>query len=93
MQVCHQNSEPADRRSPGASGTGGSVSGLENAILLDAGHVGQNLHLACAALGLGTCMIAAYHQESIDALFGIDGREELVVYMAPVGGIPVDGAR
>jgi SagB-type dehydrogenase family enzyme len=28
--------------------------------LIDAGHVGQNLYLACAALGLGTCAIAAF---------------------------------
>ena len=57
------------------------------AVLLDAGHVGQNLHTACEALGLGTCMIGAYFQESADALLKLDGKEEMTVYMAPVGGI------
>lgn len=33
------------------------------AIALDAGHVCQNLYLACAAIGAGTCAVAAYHQE------------------------------
>ena len=55
------------------------------AVLLDAGHVGQNLHLACEALGLGTCMIGAYFQESIDKILKVDGKEEFAVYMAPVG--------
>ena len=55
------------------------------AILLDAGHLAQNLYLACEALGLGTCGIGAYIQESIDEMLGIDGENELVVYLAPVG--------
>lgn len=54
-------------------------------VLLDAGHIGQNLHLACEALGLGTCMIGAYSQSAMDKLFGLDGKNELSVYMAPVG--------
>jgi len=54
-------------------------------VLLDAGHIGQNLHLACEALGLGTCMIGAYRQSAMDGLFGLDGKNELSVYMAPVG--------
>ncbi|MDD2805619.1 MAG: SagB/ThcOx family dehydrogenase [Elusimicrobiales bacterium] len=54
-------------------------------VLLDAGHIGQNLHLACEALGLGTCMIGAYRQSAMDKLFGLDGKTELAVYMAPVG--------
>jgi len=57
------------------------------AITLDGGHIGQNLHVACAALGLGTCMIGAYNQQYMDALFGFDGKEEFAFYMAPVGRI------
>jgi len=56
-------------------------------IALDAGHVCQNLYLACEAIGAGTCAIAAYDQESADQLLNIDGDEEFVVYMAPVGKI------
>jgi len=53
--------------------------------LLDAGHIGQNLSLACEAMSLGTCMIGAYDQQAIDALLGLDGVDEFVVYLAPVG--------
>jgi len=54
-------------------------------IALDAGHVCQNLYLACEAIGAGTCAIAAYDQEKADSLAGVDGEEEFVIYMAPVG--------
>lgn len=53
-------------------------------IALDAGHVCQNLYLACEAAGCGTCAIAAYDQEFSDAVLGIDGEEEFTIYMAPV---------
>ncbi len=54
-------------------------------ICLDAGHVCQNLYLACEYCGLGTCAIAAYDHGRIDALLGVDGREEFCVYLSPVG--------
>lgn len=54
-------------------------------ILLDCGHVCQNLYLACEALGVGTCAIAAYDQEAIDDLLRIDGEEQFTIYLAPVG--------
>ncbi len=54
-------------------------------IAMDAGHVGQNLYLACEAIEAGTCAIAAYDQEYIDELLGLDGDEEMVIYLAPVG--------
>lgn len=54
-------------------------------IALDAGHVCQNLYLACEAIGAGTCAIAAYDQTLVDVLLGVDGEEEFCVYIAPVG--------
>jgi SagB-type dehydrogenase family enzyme len=54
-------------------------------IALDAGHVCQNLYLASGAIGAGTCAIAAYDQEKADRLIDVDGQEEFVIYMAPVG--------
>lgn len=54
-------------------------------IALDAGHVCQNLYLACEAIAAGCCAIAAYRQEAADALIGVDGRSEFVLYAAPVG--------
>ena len=56
-------------------------------ILLDAGHVCQNLYLACENIGAGTCAIAAYDQEAMDELLQVDGEDEFTVYMAPVGKI------
>jgi SagB-type dehydrogenase family enzyme len=54
-------------------------------IAVDAGHVCQNLYLACQSLGLGTCAIAAYDQAACDRLLGVDGDEEFTLYVAPVG--------
>ncbi len=60
-------------------------------IALDAGHVCQNLYLACEAVGAGTCAVAAYDQRLMDALVGVDGEEEFTVYLAPVGKIDKTG--
>jgi len=51
-------------------------------ILLDAGHVCQNLYLACEAIGAATCAVAAYDQELTDRLLGLDGKDEFAIYMA-----------
>ena len=54
-------------------------------MLLDAGHLCENLYIACEAIGLGTCAIGAYNQEEIDKLIMVDGKDEFAVYLAPVG--------
>lgn len=54
-------------------------------ILLDAGHVCQNLYLACEVIHAGTCAIAAYDQEAMDELIQVDGKEHFTIYLAPVG--------
>ena len=56
-------------------------------IALDAGHVCQNLYLACEAIDAGTCAMAAYDQDAIDRLLRLDGRDEFVIYLASVGKI------
>ncbi len=56
-------------------------------IAMDAGHVGQNLYLACEAIGAGTCAIGAYDQEYFNELLRLDGVEEFVIYSAPVGKV------
>lgn len=58
-------------------------------LLLDAGHVCQNLYLAVEALGLGTCAIGAYDQAAMDTLLELDGEDEYVIYLAPVGKVKV----
>ncbi len=54
-------------------------------IGIEAGHICQNLYLACEALNLGTCAIAAYDQETADKIIGVDGEDEFTVYLSPVG--------
>ena len=56
-------------------------------MMIDAGHVTENLYLACAALGLGTCAIAAVDTDLASDLFSLDGKEEYIFYSAPVGTI------
>ena len=57
-------------------------------IAMDVGHLCQNLYLACAAVGAGTCAVAAYDQKQMDALLKVDGEDEFTIYLAPVGKIP-----
>lgn len=56
-------------------------------IALDAGHICQNLYIAAGAIGAGTCAVGAFDQIKMDALLEVDGEEEFVIYMAPVGKI------
>lgn len=56
-------------------------------MLLDAGHLCQNLYLACEAINCGTCAIAAYDQKLMDEFLKVDGEDEFVVYLAPVGKV------
>ena len=56
-------------------------------IAIDAGHVCQNLYLACETIGAGTCAIAAYDQEELDELLGINGDDEFAIYLASVGRV------
>jgi len=56
-------------------------------MLMDAGHVCQNLYLACEALGAGACAIGAYDQARLDELLGVDGEEEFTIYVATVGRV------
>lgn len=55
--------------------------------MMDLGHVGENLYLAATALGLGTCGVGAFQHELCCRLFGLDEKEEYIVYTSPVGAI------
>jgi len=54
-------------------------------IFLDAGHICQNLMLAATALNLGCCPVGAFFDEEVESLVGIDGIEEVALYLAAVG--------
>lgn len=52
---------------------------------LDAGHVCQNLYLAAESIGCGVCAVAAFDDEKINAVLGLDGETQFLVYAAPLG--------
>lgn len=56
-------------------------------IHLDAGHVCQNIYLACENISAGTVAIAAYDDTAINAVLKLDGEAQFVTYIAPVGKI------
>lgn len=53
--------------------------------MLEAGHIGQNVYLAAASMGLGTCAVGAFHDDQVNDLLGVDGQEEAAVYLLSVG--------
>jgi hypothetical protein len=57
---------------------------LEGARRIDLPGLDQWEHIAWTDL---TCAIAAYDQEELDELLGLDGDEAFAVYLAPVGKI------
>ncbi|MEK3717167.1 SagB/ThcOx family dehydrogenase [Paenibacillus sp. FSL R7-0333] len=54
-------------------------------ILIDVGHVCQNLYLASESIGAGACAIGIYDQKLIDEILALDGDEEFVIYLGAVG--------
>jgi SagB-type dehydrogenase family enzyme len=54
-------------------------------IYLDAGHIAENLALAAVSLNLGSCEIGALYDSQANAIVGLNGDEESVIYMAVVG--------
>ena len=56
-------------------------------VLLSCGHICQNLYLACGGISSGTCAIVAYSQVELDKFIGVDGINEIVLYLSPVGKI------
>ena len=55
---------------------------------LDAGHVAQNLYLAAESVGAGACAIAAFSDDEMNALLGLDGERQFAIYLAAVGKRP-----
>ncbi len=54
-------------------------------IYLDAGHIAENLALAAEALDLNNCPIAAFYDEEMNEIIGVDGVKETVIYLSVVG--------
>lgn len=56
-------------------------------ILMEAGHLGQNLYLSATALGLGACAVGAFFDNALNQLLELDGQQEAALYIITVGGI------
>lgn len=61
--------------------------GAYRMMLIDLGHIGQNLMLSATALGLGSCPLAAYDQKLCDETFSFNGIDEYTVYAVSVGNL------
>lgn len=61
-------------------------------VLLDIGHLGQNLCLAATAAGLAMTTTCGFLDDDVNRLLGVDGLDEGVVYVAFLGSKADDGA-
>ena len=52
---------------------------------LDAGHVCQNLYLAAEAVECGVCAIAAFDDDVMNRILGLDEAKQFVIYIAVAG--------
>lgn len=51
-------------------------------VYMEIGHVGENVHLQCETMGLGTVMVGAFDDEQVKKVLGIDAAP---LYIIPVG--------
>ncbi len=54
-------------------------------VYIEAGHIGQNIALQAASLGLGAVGIGAFYDDDVNKLIGIDGKSEAALYLYAVG--------
>ena len=59
--------------------------------LLEAGHIAQNLLLASTAEGVAALPVGGFIEDKLNALLGLDGRQEFAVYLVMFGGSPENG--
>jgi SagB-type dehydrogenase family enzyme len=54
-------------------------------IYMEAGHIAENALLEAVSLGLGAVPIGAFSDDSLNDLLGIDGKQEISLYLVAVG--------
>jgi SagB-type dehydrogenase family enzyme len=54
-------------------------------LFLDAGHVCQNLYLACEAVDAGCCAVNAFDDDALNQYLDLDGKSRFAIYLAPAG--------
>jgi SagB-type dehydrogenase family enzyme len=57
-------------------------------ILLDAGHVCQNLYIMAESINCGVCGIAAYDDDLVNQALGVNGSDLFTAYIATLGRRP-----
>jgi SagB-type dehydrogenase family enzyme len=57
-------------------------------VLLEAGHIAQNLYLEATSMGLGACAVGAFFDGKLNDLLGLDGVDEAALYIISVGERP-----
>jgi SagB-type dehydrogenase family enzyme len=57
-------------------------------VLLEAGHIAQNLYLEATSMGLGACAVGAFLDGTLNDLLGLDGVGEAALYIISVGERP-----
>lgn len=62
-------------------------------MMMDAGHITENVYLAATSIHRGGCAIAAVDGKCADEAFGLDGIEETVFYAMPVGTISAENRK
>jgi SagB-type dehydrogenase family enzyme len=53
-------------------------------VYIEAGHVGQNIHLQAVALGLGSVSVGAFRDQAVSEALGLPG-DQTPLYVIPVG--------
>jgi len=56
----------------------------ERYVHMEAGHAAQNVYLECAALGLGTVSVGAFHDDLVRTALGLS-EDETPLYLMPIG--------
>ena len=54
-------------------------------ILLDAGHLAQNIYLKATSLNIGCCTIGGFSDDKINRLLDLNPNEEATIYIAALG--------
>jgi SagB-type dehydrogenase family enzyme len=54
-------------------------------VLLDCGHMSQNVYLCASALGIGCCAIGGFWDDKLNELLDVNGEDESVIYVLAVG--------
>ena len=54
-------------------------------VLLDAGHIGQNIYLAATGLGLGVVGVCGFYDDTVNSLLYLDGQNESTLYILLLG--------